>query len=72
MAHLDQFEPEAGDPQHEPGEGGLVRQFGAEGCAARAYGDLAVVEFRAQCGACPARESDLICSWSHQGYFLVC
>jgi hypothetical protein len=29
-------------------------RLGAEGCRARAHGDLAVIKFRAQCGACLA------------------
>ena len=59
--HVDDFEPEAGDPQHEPGEGCRVWQLGAKGGGARADGDLTVVEFRAQRGACLAGEGDLIC-----------
>jgi len=43
--HVDQFKPEAGDPQQEPGEGCLIWQLGAKGRRARANGDLAVVEF---------------------------
>ena len=48
---MDQFKPEAGDPLHQPGQGSLIWQLGAKGGRARTYGDLAVVEFRAQCGA---------------------
>jgi hypothetical protein len=58
--HLDDFEPEAGDPLHKPGEGCRVWQLRAKGGGARADGDLAVVEFRAQRGACLAGEGDLI------------
>jgi hypothetical protein len=60
-AHVDHFKPEADDPLHEPGKGCLIWQLGAKGCGARADGDLAVVEFRAQRGTCLAPESDLIC-----------
>jgi len=45
--HVDDLEPEAGDPQDQSGQGCLVRQLGAEGGRARTDGDLAVVEFRA-------------------------
>ena len=58
--HVDNFEPEAGDPLNEPGEGRLIGQFGAEGCPPPGYGDIAVVEFRAQGSARLAREGDLI------------
>jgi hypothetical protein len=58
---VDHFKPEAIDPLHEPGEGRLVWQFGAKGCRARTYSDLAVVEFCAQDGARLARERDLVC-----------
>ena len=51
------FKPEAGDTEHESGEGCLIGQLGAESSRARARGDLAVVEFRAQCRARLARES---------------
>jgi Sap, sulfolipid-1-addressing protein len=33
----------------------------AKGCYARAYGDLAIIEFRTQCGARLTGERDLIC-----------
>jgi hypothetical protein len=46
--HVNNVEPKIGDPLHEPGEGRLVWQLGAQGCRSRAYGDLAVVEFFAQ------------------------
>jgi hypothetical protein len=61
QAHVDYLKPEAGDPQYEPGQGCLVGQFGAKGCCARAYDDLAIIEFRAQCGAGLTGERDLIC-----------
>jgi hypothetical protein len=59
--HVDDLEPEAGDPLDEPGEGRLIGQFSAERCHPPAYGDVAVIEFRAQGSASLARESDLIC-----------
>lgn len=59
-AHVDDFKPEAGDPLHQPGKGCLIWQLGAKGCGARAYGDLAVVEFRAQRGTRLAAERDLV------------
>ena len=61
QVHVDYLKPEAGDPQYEPGQGCLVGQFGAKGRCARAYGDLAIIEFRAQCGARLTGERDLIC-----------
>ena len=65
------FKPETGDPLHEPGKGRRIGQFGAEGCAARADGDFAVVEFRAQHAARLAREGDLIRLWLHPGLSLT-
>ncbi len=61
QVHVDHPKPEAGDPQYEPGQGCLVGQFGAKGCYARAYGDLAIIEFRTQCGARLTGERDFIC-----------
>ena len=61
QVHVDHPKPEAGDPQYEPGQGCLVGQLGAKGCYARAYGDLAIIEFRTQCGARLTGERDLIC-----------
>jgi len=43
--HVDQFQPEAGDPLQEPGEGCLIWQLGAKSRRPRANGYLAVVEF---------------------------
>lgn len=63
--HVGDFEPEAGDPLNEPGEGRLIRQVSAEGCHSPAYGYVAVVELRTQGSARLARESDLICLCSH-------
>jgi hypothetical protein len=53
---VDDFQPEAGDPLYQPGQGSLIGQLGAEGCHAWAGADLAVVECRAQRGACLARK----------------
>ena len=39
------FKSEAGDSLHQPHEGTLIWQLGAEGRRARAYGDRAVVKF---------------------------
>ena len=47
QVHVDHFEPEAGDPVHEPGEGSLIGQFGAKRRRAPAEGDLTVVKLRA-------------------------
>ncbi len=44
---VDDFEPETGDPLHQPGQGPLIWQLGTEACRVRADADLAVVEFRA-------------------------
>jgi hypothetical protein len=57
---MDDFEPQGGDPLHKSGERGGIWEFGAEGRRGGANGDLAVVEFCAQYGACLAGESDLI------------
>jgi len=59
--HVNDFQPEAGDPLNEPGQGRLIGQLGAEGRHSPAYPDVAVVEFRTQGSARLARESDLIC-----------
>ena len=59
------FKPKARDPLHEPGEGSLVGQFGAEGGCVRARGDFAVVELCAQRSVCLAGESDLVDVWRH-------
>lgn len=58
---MDKFEPQGRDPEQESHEGCLIGQLGAEGCRARAYCELAVVEFRAYRGPCLADESNLIC-----------
>jgi hypothetical protein len=57
VGHL---EAEAGDPEHEPGEGRWVGQVDAQGGYSPAYRDLAVVELRAKCFSCLASESDLV------------
>lgn len=59
---MDDFEPQIGDPLHEPGQGGGIWEFCTEGRRGRAYGDLAIVEFCAQHGARLAGESDLVCA----------
>ena len=59
--HLDNLEPQVDDSEHESGEGCLVGQHGAKGRRALARRDLAVIELRAQCGACLAREDELVC-----------
>lgn len=64
---MNDLEAEAGDPQHQPAQGRLIGQLGAQGCRVRADGDRAVVEFRAHRGAGSARERDLVRVWSHQG-----
>jgi hypothetical protein len=58
--HVDDVEPQSGDPLHQPREGGRIWEFGTEGRRGRAYDDVAIVEFCAQYGARPAGESDLI------------
>lgn len=57
---LHDFKPEADDPQHEPPQGGLVWQFGAEGRRSRTCGQRAVIKCRAQRVARAADEGDLI------------
>jgi hypothetical protein len=58
--HVDKLESQAGDPLQESVEGTLIWQLGPQGCDARTHADLAVVELRAEHGACLANESDLI------------
>ena len=58
---IDDFEPEAGNPLHQPGQSPLIWQLGTEGCRAWADADLAVVEYRVQSGARLASKGDLIC-----------
>ena len=65
---VDHFKTESDDPLHDSPKGSLIWQFGAKGRRARAYDDLAVVKFRAQCRAGLTCESDLVCLWSHQDY----
>jgi hypothetical protein len=57
---VEDFKPEAIDPEHQPNEGCLVAQFGAKGGRTLAQDDLAVIELGAQRPACPADEGDLI------------
>jgi len=45
--HVDNLEPQASDPLHEPSEGCRIREVGPEGRRAWTYRDLAVVEFLA-------------------------
>jgi hypothetical protein len=67
--HVHYLEPEAGDPLHQPEKSGLIGQLGAKGCRARTYCDLAIVKFRAQCGARLSRKSDLVRLRLHQNEF---
>ena len=64
--HVHYFKPEAGDPLHQPQESSLIWQLSPKGCRARTYGDLAIVEFREERGACLTRESDLVRLRLHQ------
>jgi hypothetical protein len=66
--HVDHFKPESDDPLHDSPKGSLIWQFGAKGRRARAYDDIAVVEFCAQCRTGLTCESDLVRLWSHQDY----
>jgi hypothetical protein len=43
--HVDHFKPEPDDPLHDSPKRSLIWQFGAKGRRARAYDDIAVVEF---------------------------
>ncbi len=56
------FKPEADDPLDQSGQRCLILQLAAKSCRVRAYGDLAVVEFRAGRGARLAAEGDLVCA----------
>ena len=47
--HVDHLKPESDDPLHDSPKGSLIWQFGAKGRRARAYDDIAVLEFRGQC-----------------------
>ena len=60
--HVDQLEPEAGDPLQEPLQGALIWQLGAERRGARAYDDLTVVEFRAHDSTRLTSEGYFVCS----------
>jgi hypothetical protein len=66
--HVDHFKPESDDPLYDSPKGSLIRQFGAKGRRARAYDDLALVKFCAQCRTGLTCESDLVRLWSHQDY----
>jgi hypothetical protein len=59
-AQLGQLQREGAHPIQQPVEGRLIGQAGPERGAVRTHRDLAVVEFLAQRGACPAREGDLV------------
>jgi hypothetical protein len=61
QAHVDYIESQAVDPLDQAGQRAPIRQFGPEGGAAGPYGDFAVVELRAERGACLPEKSDLIC-----------
>ncbi len=63
--HVDYLESQAADPLQESVQGGLIWQVGSQGGDVRADADLAVVEFRAQCGTCRAKERYLVRSWVH-------
>ena len=58
--HVNDFEPQGGDPLHEADEGCSVWELGMEGCCARADGDRALVELCPQDSTRLASESDLI------------
>ena len=55
--HVDHFKPQLGEPLHEPGQGGLIGQFRAEGSRAAAQAYLAVIEFGLQGAARLDRKS---------------
>jgi hypothetical protein len=66
--HVDHFKPEPDDPLHDSPKRSLIWQFGAKGRRARAYDDIAVLEFGGQCRTGLTCESDLVRLWSHQDY----
>jgi hypothetical protein len=66
--HVDHFKPESDDPLHDSPKGSLIWEFGAKGRRARAYDDIAVLEFCGQCRTGFTCESDLVRLWSHQDY----
>ena len=66
--HVNHFKPESDDPLHDSPKGSLIWEFGAKGRRARAYDDIAVLEFCGQCRTGLTCESDLIRLWSHQNY----
>jgi hypothetical protein len=66
--HVDHFKPQPDDPLHDSPKGSLIWQFGAKGRRARAYDDIAVLEFGGQCRTGLTCESDLVRLWSHQDY----
>lgn len=61
QTHVDYIESQAVDPLDQAGQGAPIRQLGPEGSGAGAYGDLAIVELRAERGARLPEKRDLIC-----------
>ena len=60
--HVEELEPEAGDPLHKSVQRALVGQLSTERRGVGAYGDLAVVEFRPHRGTSLTHECHLVCS----------
>jgi ABC-type nickel/cobalt efflux system permease component RcnA len=68
QADVDDVEPQAVDAFHQPGQGGPIRELGAEGRGAPADGELAVLELTAQHSARLTQKSDLVNLCLHQGH----
>jgi hypothetical protein len=66
--YADNFKPEPDDPLHQPAQGGLVGQFGAEDGRVRARADLAFVELRTERSVRLTGENDLVYARSHSVY----
>ena len=63
---VNHFKSQSDDPLDYSPEGSLIWHVCAQGRRARAYGDLAVVELRAQRRTGLTCESDLVRVWSHR------
>ena len=62
---VNHFKSQSDDPLDYSPEGSLIWYVCAKGRRARAYGDLTVVELRAQRRTGLTGESDLVRVWSH-------
>lgn len=61
-AHINQLQPEAGDPLHESVQGALIRELSTKRRDTRADADFAVIKFRPHRGTRLTHECHLVCS----------